>query len=120
MTVFNISGRNVQADTYQTPWPASIFFKQQGVKIQVNPQSHCWCLWHCSTTDNAYAIECTIKLESALLPAVTAGNSCTRCGDLTVRRSGSVGFSGPWPFQSVEFKCTVRFTDGAGPIAGSL
>jgi hypothetical protein len=33
------------------------------------------------------------------VPPVTARNSCTRCGDLTVRGSGSVGFGGPWPFQ---------------------
>jgi hypothetical protein len=120
MTVFNIAGRNVQVDTYQTPWPASIFFKQQGVKIQVNPQSHWWCLWLCSTTDNADAIECTINLEGALVPPVTARNSCTRCGDLTVRSSGSVGVSAPWQFQGVEFNGTVRFADGSGAIAGSL
>jgi len=120
MTVFNIAGRNVQVDTYQTPWPVSIFFKQQGVRIQVNPQTHWWCLWLCTTTDNADAIECTIKLESALVPPVTARNSCTRCGDLTVRSAGAAGFSGPWPFQSVEFKGSVRFDNGAGAITGSL
>ena len=73
-----------------------------------------------STTDNADAIECTIKLESALVPPVTARNSCTRCGDLTVRSAGAAGFSGPWPFQSVEFKGSVRFDNGAGAITGSL
>jgi hypothetical protein len=120
MSVFSIAGRKVQVDTYQTPWPASVFFKQQGVRIQVNPQTHWWCAWLCTTTDNADAIDCAIELKSVLVPPVTARNSCTRCGDLTVRGSGSVGFSGPWPFQSVEFKGTVRFPDGAGTIAGAL
>jgi len=120
MSVFSIAGRKVQVDTYQTPWPASIFFKQQGVRIQVNPQTHWWCAWLWTTTDNADAIDCAIELKGALMPPTTARNSCTRCGDLTVRASGSVGFSGPWPFQSVEFNGTVRFPDGAGTIAGAL
>jgi len=120
MTVFNIAGRNVQVDTYKTSWPLSIFFKQQGVEIQVNPQTHWWCLWLCTTTDNADAIECTIRLEGPLVPPVTAKNSCTNCGDLTVRSSGTVGFSAPWQFQSVAFRGVVRFSDGSGAIDGSL
>jgi hypothetical protein len=120
MTVINIAGRNVHVNTYQTPWPASIFFKQQGVRIQVNPQTHWWCLWLCTTTDNADSIECAINLHSALVPDVTASNSCTRCGDLTVRSSGSVGFSGSWQFQSVDFQGIVRFNNGSGAIGGSL
>jgi hypothetical protein len=54
------------------------------------------------------------------VPAVAAKNSCTNCGDLTVRSGGSVGFSVPWQFQSVEFNGTVRFDDGAGEIRGTL
>jgi len=120
MTVFKIAGRDVQVDTYQTSWPVSVFWKQQGVRIQVNPQTHWWCAWLCTTTDNAKAIECTIRLESAIVPAVTAKNSCTNCGDLTIRSGGSVGFSAPWQFQSVEFDGNVRFDDGAGEVKGTL
>jgi hypothetical protein len=120
MTVFNIAGRDVQVDPYKTSWPISIFFKQQGVEIQVNPQRHWWCLWLCTTTDNADMIECTIILESAIEQAVTAKGSCTSCGDLTIRSGGSWGISAPWEFQSVEFKGVVRFDDGSGAIEGSL
>jgi hypothetical protein len=120
MTVFNIAGRKVHVDPYKTPWPVSILFKQQGIEIQVNPQRHWWCLWLCTTTDDAESIECTIKLKGAISPEVTAQKSCTSCGDLTIRSDGSVGFSAPWEFQSVDFKVTVRFDDGAGAIEGSL
>ena len=120
MTVFNVAGRDVQVDTYKTSWPLSIVWKQQGVEIQVNPQTHWWCAWLCTTTDKANSIECTIRLESAIVPAVTAKKSCTNCGDLTVKSDGSVGFGAPWQFQSVEFDGTVRFEDGAGTIKGAL
>jgi hypothetical protein len=120
MTVFNIAGRDVHVDTYKTSWPWSVVWKQQGVEIQVNPETHWWCAWLCTTTENAKSIECTIKLESAIVPAVTAQNSCTNCGDLTVKSDGTVGFSAPWQFQSVEFVATVRFDDGAGEIKGAL
>lgn len=120
MTVFNIAGRDVHVDTYKTSWPWSVVWKQQGVEIQVNPETHWWCAWLCTATDNAQSIECTIKLESAIAPAVTAQNSCTNCGDLTVKSDGTVGFSAPWLFQSVEFVATVRFDDGAGEIKGAL
>jgi len=103
--IFNIAGRSVQVDTYQTPWPLSAVWKQQGIEIQVNPQTHWWCLWLCTTTDNADSIECTIKLESAIVPpGVTAQKSCTNCGDLTIRSDSSLGFGAPSLFQSVEFK----------------
>jgi hypothetical protein len=120
MTVFNIAGRDVHVDTYKTSWPWSVVWKQQGVEIQVNPETHWWCAWLCTTTENAKSIECTIKLESAIVPAVTAQNSCTNCGDLTVKSDGTVGFSAPWQFQSVEFVATVRFDDDAGEIKGAL
>ena len=120
MTVFNIAGRDVHVDTYKTSWPWSVVWKQQGVEVQVNPETHWWCAWLCTTTENAKSIECTIKLESAIVPAVTAQNSCTNCGDLTVKSDGTVGFSAPWQFQSVEFVATVRFDDGADEIKGAL
>jgi hypothetical protein len=62
MTVFNIAGRDVQVDTYKTWWPLSVVWKQQGVEIQVNHETHWWCAWLCTTTENAKSIECTIKL----------------------------------------------------------
>ncbi len=120
MTVFNIAGRDVHVDAYKTSWPLSVFWKQQGVEIQVNPQTHWWCAWLCTTTDKARAIECTVKLESAIVSAVTAKNSCTNCGDLTVKSDASVGVSAPWQFQSVEFSGTLRFDNGAGEIKGTL
>jgi hypothetical protein len=120
MTVFNIAGRKVQVDPYKTWWPLSVVFKQQGVKIQVNPQTHWWCLWLCTTTDNADAMECSIFLKGAIAPEVGKQDSCTRCGDLTITSDGSVGFSAPWEFQTVDFKGSVRFGNDGGPIVGSL
>lgn len=120
MTIFNIDGKDIQVDPYKTSWPISIFYKQQGVGIQVNPQRHWWCLWLCTTTDNAVMIECTITLESALEQAVTVKGSCANCGDLIIRSGGSVGISAPWEFQSVKFTGVVRFSDESGTIEGSL
>ena len=116
MAVFHIAGRDVHVDTYKTSWPLSVFWKQQGIEIQVNPQTHWWCAWLCTTTDNAKSIQCTIILESAIVPAVTAQKSCTNCGDLTIRSDGTLGFRAPWEFQSVVFRGSVSFDDGVGPI----
>jgi hypothetical protein len=121
MAVFQIAGRDVHVDTYKTSWPLSVFWKQQGIEIQVNPQTHWWCAWLCTTTDDAKSIECTIKLESALEPpGVQAQKSCTNCGDLTIRSDGTLGFGAPWLFQTVTFKGSVRFDDGAGEITGAM
>jgi hypothetical protein len=120
MTVFNIAGREIHVDTYKTSWPISIVYKRQGVEIQVNPQTHWWCAWLCTTTDNADVIECVITLESAIEQPVTVKNSCMNCGDLIVRSGASWGISAPWEFQSVAFRGIVRFDDGSGAMEGSL
>jgi hypothetical protein len=113
MAVFELGGKTIQVDPHRTWWPLSVFYKRQGVSVQVDPETHWWCAWLCSTTDDVDMIECPILLKSALVPDVEANGSCTDCGDLTVDGPASYGFSGPWPYDSVEFKGTVRI-DGSG------
>src|SRR5437016_12599665 len=77
--VFQLGGKKIQVDTYKTSWPLNIFYKRQGVQIQVNPDSHWWCLWLCSSTDDIQAIDCTIVLRSSLGQDNSAKDSCTNC-----------------------------------------
>jgi hypothetical protein len=69
MTVFNIAGRDVQVDTYKTWWPLSVVWKQQGVEIQVNPETHWWCAWLCTTTENAKSIVRSCRPLQPKIPA---------------------------------------------------
>ncbi len=120
MAVFQLGGKNIQVDTYQTSWPASIFYKRQGVKIQVNPDSHWWCLWLCSSTDDIDEIGCTIVLHSSLEQDTEAKDSCTSCGDLTVEGPATWGYSPPWPYGTVDYNGTVRIDGTTYPFEGSL
>jgi hypothetical protein len=120
MAVFQLGGKDIQVDTYKTSWPLNIFYKRQGVEVQVNPDSHWWCLWLCSSTDDVDQIACTIELHSSLTPDVGAKDSCSNCGDLTVEGPSSWGVSGPWPFASVSFTGTVTIDGSAYGFEGSL
>ena len=120
MAVFQLGGKNIQVDPDKTSWPASIFHKRQGVKVQVNPDSHWWCLWLCSSTDDVHQIGCSIVLHSALQPDTDAKGSCTKCGDLSVEGPATWGFSAPWPYGSVDFSGTVQFGGNTHAFQGSL
>ena len=118
--VFQLGGKKIQVDTYKTSWPLNIFYKRQGVQIQVNPDSHWWCLWLCSSTDDIQAIDCTIVLRSSLGQDDSAKDSCTNCGDLTVEGPASWGVSAPWAYASVDFSGTVGIDGETWPLEGSL
>jgi hypothetical protein len=120
MAVFQLGGKTIQVDPYKTSWPLSIIYKRQGVGIQVNPDSHWWCLWLCSSTDNVDQIGCTIVLHSSVEPDATAKDSCTNCGDLTVEGSANWGFSAPWPYGSVDYSGTVQMDGNTYDFEGSL
>jgi hypothetical protein len=118
--VFQLGGKKIQVDTYQTSWPLSIFYKAQGVTIQVNPHGHWWCLWLCNSTDDIETLGCSIVLHSGLVADATAKNSCTNCGDLTVRGPASGGFSAPWAYGSVDFKGTAKINGQTSAFEGAL
>jgi len=120
MAVFQLGGKNIQVDPDKTSWPASIFHKRQGVKVQVNPDSHWWCLWLCSSTDDVDQIGCAIELHSSLEQDYGTKDSCTNCGDLTVEGPATYGFSSPWPYGSVDFSGTVQFGGNTHAFQGSL
>jgi len=120
MAVFQLGGKNIQVDTDQTSWPWSVVYKSQGVKIQVSPDSHWWCLWLCSSTDDIDQISCSIVLHSSLVPDTEAKGSCTNCGDLSVDGPASWGFSGPWPYATVDYSGTARIDGTTYPFEGSL
>ena len=120
MAVFQLGGKSIQVDPYKTSWPASIFYKRQGVQVQVNPDSHWWCLWLCSSTDNVNQIGCGIALHSSLVQDADAKGSCTNCGDLTVEGPAAWGVSGPWPYGSVDYSGTVQIDGSTYAFKGSL
>ena len=120
MAVFQLGGKSIQVDPYKTSWPASIFYKRQGVQVQVNPDSHWWCLWLCSSTDDVDQIGCAIVLHSSLEQDTEAKSSCRKCGDLTVEGPATWGFSSPWPYGSVDYSGTVQIEGTTYPFQGSL
>jgi len=120
MAVFQLGGKSIQVDPYKTSWPASIFYKRQGVQVQVNPDSHWWCLWLCSSTDDVDQIGCAIVLHSSLEQDTEAKGSCRKCGDLTVEGPATWGFSSPWPYGSVDYGGTVQIEGTTYPFQGSL
>ena len=120
MTVFHLGGKDIQVDTAQTSWPVNIFYKRQGVRVRVNPDSHWWCLWLCSSTDKIQAIGCSIVLHSRLVADATTKGSCTNCGDLTVEGAATWGVSAPWAYGSVDFEGTVKIEGQTWPLQGSL
>jgi len=120
MAVFQLGGKSIQVDPYKTSWPASIFYKRQGVQVQVNPDSHWWCLWLCSSTDDVDQIGCSIVLHSSLEQDTEAKGSCRKCGDLTVEGPSTWGFSSPWPYGSVDYGGTVQIDGTTYPFQGSL
>jgi len=120
MAVFQLGGKNIQVDPDKTSWPASIFHKRQGVKVQVNSDSHWWCLWLCSSTDDVDQIGCSIVLHSALQPDTDAKGSCTKCGELSVEGPATWGFSAPWPYGSVDYSGTVKIDGNTYAFEGSL
>ncbi len=79
------------------------FARRQGVSIDIDPQSHWWCLWLCSSTTSIDALSCTTAL-SGLAPAQTASGSCTSCGSLSVMASWFFGFNVPQAFSRADSK----------------
>jgi hypothetical protein len=86
----------------------------------VNPDSHWWCLWLCSSTDDIQAIDCTTVLHSSLGPDGSAKDSCTSCGDLTVAGPATWGVSAPLAYGSVDFGGSVRTEGETWALAGTL
>ena len=86
----------------------------------MNPDSHWWCLWLCSSTDDVDQIGCAIVLHSSLEQNTEAKGSCRKCGDLTVEGPATWGFSSPWPYGSVDYSGTVQIEGTTYPFQGSL
>jgi hypothetical protein len=112
MPVFQLGGKDVHVEAWKTSWPASIFYKRQGVEVKIDPSSHWWCLWLCDSTDSVDRISCTAELRAVLEGDATVEGTCSSCGDLTVKSGASWGVSAPWLYQRADFQGTV-VVDGA-------
>jgi hypothetical protein len=106
--VFQLGGKDVHVEPWKTSWPLSYFYKQQGVEVKVNPDSHWWCLWLCDTTDDVDRISCSARLLAVLEGDATIDGMCSSCGDLTVKSGASWGFSPPWVYQRADFEGAVE------------
>jgi hypothetical protein len=116
MAVFNVGSQSVVVSTRsQNYW----FFRKQGIKIEVSPDRHWWCLWLCSSTTSIDAIQCYIHL-TGVAPDADATNKCSSCGSLDVMGPAFWGLSVPQPFQSVAFEGTVQISGTRYPISGTL
>ena len=89
--------------------PRSVFlfvFRQQGVSIQVNPETHWWCLWLCASTTNVQQISASIALSGANVAHAT--DQCTNCGSLNVMGPTYWGINVPKAFERVGWSGTIR------------
>jgi hypothetical protein len=59
------------------------FFRRQGISISINPETHWWCLWLCSTTTNVEHISASITLGGGA-GYVGESGQCSNCGSLSV------------------------------------
>jgi hypothetical protein len=91
VSVFQLGGKEVHVETWKTSWPLSYIYKQQGVEVKVNPDSHWWCVWLCDTTDDVDRISCTARLLAVLESDAIVDATCSRCRDLTVKSGASWG-----------------------------
>lgn len=120
MPTYHLGGKDIKVDAYQTWWPLSVIYKQQGLEVKVNPQRHWWCLWLCTTTDNIDGIEATAFLKGRLTGDIQLGDSCKRCSDLTLRSPASFGYSQPWLWGSVEYTGAVHINSQRYSFEGAL
>jgi hypothetical protein len=84
----------------------AFFFRQQGVSIQINPETHWWCLWLCSSTTNVQKISASIALGGANV--AHAADHCTNCGSLNVMGPGYWGINFPKAYEKVAWSGTIR------------
>ena len=120
MTQFQLGGHDVQVEPWTTWWPASIFNKQQGVEVKVDPERHWWCLWICQSTTDVDKIECAAELSSAIAQPAQISSSCTSCGDLVIRSASSWGYSAPWLYQRADFSASVTIEGQGYSVKGEL
>jgi hypothetical protein len=120
MPVYDLGGYDVHVVPWQTSWPVSIFYKQQGVEVKINPESHWWCLWLCSTTEEIDHVDLRAELTSALVPNAVIDASCDECGDLTARSEPSWGYSAPWVYLRADFAGSIRVEGGSYSFKGQF
>jgi hypothetical protein len=95
----------------------AFFFRQQGVSIQVNPESHWWCLWLCSTTTSVEKISAAILLTGANV--AHASGQCINCGSLNVMGPNYWGFNVPNAFQRVGWTGAIQAHGVSYPFQGA-
>jgi hypothetical protein len=120
MAVFNLGGKDVHVNAWQTPWPLSVVYKQQGIEVTVNPERHWWCLWLCQTTDDVDVIDCAADLISTFAANSGIASKCENCGDLVLRSAATVGFSAPWLYDRADFSGGITFDGSRFEFKGSL
>ena len=102
--------------------PASqnfFFARRQGVSIQIDPQSHWWCAFLCSSTTTVDEIACTTELSGAV-QAVSASGDCHSCGSLSVMGPWFFGVNVPQAFSRADSKITVTISGQKFDIADTV
>jgi hypothetical protein len=95
----------------------AFFFRQQGVSIQVNPETHWWCLWLCASTTSVQKISASITLSGANVAHATG--QCTNCGSLNVMGPTYWGINVPKAFERVAWSGTIRANSVTYPLSGA-
>lgn len=116
MPVHEVGGESVEVSTRTRNF---FFYKSQGIRIEVSPERHWWCLWLCSTTKEIDLIQCSIILSDSGEPAEASG-SCEDCGDLNVMGPSFWGFNFPWPYARVAYQGVVQIDGERYSISGTI
>jgi hypothetical protein len=93
------------------------FFRRQGISVSINPETHWWCLWLCSTTTNVEHISASITLAGGA-GYVGASEQCSNCGSLSVWGPSYWGFGVPQAYQVVYWYGLVQANHSYYPFQG--
>lgn len=115
MTVFDLGGQRVVVSAKTRYY---YVYRRQGLTVQVNPKSHWWCAWQCTTHTEIDSIRCRIELIADGVVDHVANGGCSDCGKMALWGPAMYGFSVPAKYQSVRYSGVAVIDDDSFPFNG--
>lgn len=116
LTVYEVGGERVVIEAENNYY---LFYRQQGISIEISPQTHWWCAWQCTTTTDIDRIEFTVELTGLAAEYATRGE-CNKCGSLDIMGPSFWGYSVPSAFSRARYAGIVRIKGQTYEINGTV
>ncbi len=125
MPAHDIGGQHVEV-SHKTG--GFLWWRSDGITIQISPERHWWCLWLCSSTTRIDAIRGSMVLSTPPDPNTGTvhteqGNaSCQNCGGLDVMGTTVASFPAPprQVFHFVTYNLSITVHGAVFSAAGSF